>query len=97
MLAGHQPEIMLKCVLFVLLGTFLLGLALAVASFREHLHGAGLPLLLSLREQRTPRGRLLFKRFTAGMVVACLSIVLLLALGPVKLERHGAASPRARR
>jgi hypothetical protein len=72
-----------RFVLFVLIGTFLLGFALVVVSFREHLRG-GLPLLSSLREQRTPRGRLLFKRFTAGMVVACLSIVLLLALGPWK-------------
>lgn len=73
-----------RFVLFVLLGAFLLGFALVVVSFREHLRGGGSPLLASLREQRTPRGRLLFKRFTAGMVVTCLSIVLLLALGPWK-------------
>lgn len=75
---------MSKLVLFVLLGTFLLGFTLVVVNFREHLRRGGLPLLSSLREQRTPYGRLLFKRFTAGMVVACLSIVLLLALGPWK-------------
>jgi hypothetical protein len=73
-----------KFVLFGLLGTFLLGIALTVASFKEHLRGGGLPLISSLREQRTPRGRLLMKRFTAGMIVACLSIALLLALGPWK-------------
>lgn len=75
---------MSEIVLFVLLATYLLGLLLAVISFKEHLSGGGAPLWLSLQEQRTPRGRLLFKRFTIGLVVASLSLVLLLALGPWK-------------
>lgn len=73
-----------KFFFFALLGTFLLGFVLVAASLGEHLRSGGLPLLSSLREQRTPRGRLLLKRFTAGTVVLCLSIALLLALGPWK-------------
>lgn len=73
-----------KLVLFVLFGTLLLGFILIWASLSEHLRGGGLPLLSSLREHRTPRGRLLFKRFTAGVVLASLSLVLLLSLGPWK-------------
>jgi hypothetical protein len=73
-----------KFILFALLGSFLLGFILIATSFGEHLRGGGLPLLSSLREQRTPRGRVLFKRFVAGVIVASLSIAMLLSLGPWK-------------
>jgi hypothetical protein len=68
-------------VLFVLLGTFLLGVALMTMSLREHLQGGGLPLISSMQAGRTPRARQLFKRFVVGSVIACLSMVLLLYLG----------------
>jgi hypothetical protein len=43
--------------LFVLLGVFLLGVALMTASLREHLAGGGLPLLSSMSANRRLAGK----------------------------------------
>jgi hypothetical protein len=73
-----------KFVLFVLLSVCALGFGLLAWSLKGHLHGGGLPSVAEIWQNRTPRGRLLFKGFVAGMVLAAGSLASVLALGPWK-------------